>query len=74
MSWLSQKVDDSLNNLANKVKQLEQQAATEHAQLLTVAVEQSKKGAWEYSNKMRNNLEEQMSSLDKVNENKISIK
>lgn len=76
MFWLSQKVDNTLNTLANKVEQLEQQAATEHAHLLTMAVEQSKKGVWEYSNKMKNSLQEQISSLDKVNEvhyNNISV-
>lgn len=65
LSWLSKKTDESINNLANKMEQLEHRTATEHAQL-TAAVEQGKKGAWQFSNKVKDALEEQISNLDQV--------
>ena len=65
LSWLSKKIDESVNNLANKLEQLEHKTATEHAQL-TAAVEQGRKGAWQYSNKMKDVLEEQISNLEQV--------
>ena len=65
LSWLSKKTDESVNNLANKMEQLEHRTATEHAQLIAT-VEQGKKGAWQYSDKMRGVLEEQISNLEKV--------
>lgn len=69
-------MDDSLKTLAHKVEKLEQNTATEHAQLLstlTMAVEQSRKGAWEYSNKMKTGLEERISSLENVSTNFIPL-
>ena len=71
LSWLSKKMDESLNNLANKMEQLEHRTATEHAQL-TAAVEQSRKGAWQYSDRMRGVLEEQISNLEKVSKHFIT--
>ena len=65
LSWLFKKMDESLNNLTNKMEQLDHRTATEHAQL-TVAMEQSRKGAWQYSDRMRGVLEEQISNLEKV--------
>ena len=65
LSWLSKKTDESINNLADKMEQLEHRTATEHAQLMA-AVEQGRKGAWQYSNKMRGVLEEKISNLEKV--------
>ena len=63
--WLSKNTDKSINNLADKMEQLEHRTATEHAQL-TAVVEQVRKGAWQYSDKMRGVLEEQISNLEKV--------
>ena len=68
-SWLSQKMDNSLNTLSNKMEQMEQRTATEHAQLtssLTAAVEQNRKWAWELDNKMRMSIDEQITALEKV--------
>lgn len=65
MSWLSKKMDGSVNNLEEKMEQLEARSATEHAQL-RAAVEHSRNGAWQYSDKMRFDLEEKISNLDKV--------
>ena len=47
------------------MEQLEHRTATEHAQL-TTAVEQSKKGVWQHSDKMKDVLEEQISNLNQV--------
>ena len=69
LSWLSQKMNDSLTALSNRMEQLEQKTATEHAQLtsdLSSAVELSRKGAWEYVNKTKSTVENQMSRMDKV--------
>ena len=65
LSWLSKKTDESINNLAKKMEQLEHRTATEYAQL-TAAVEQGKKGAWQHSDKMKDLLEEQISNLNQV--------
>ena len=69
LSWLSHKMNESLNNLANQVEQLQHRTASEHAQLtstLTTAVEQSREGAWEYSDKMKSIVEGRIADLDKV--------
>ena len=69
LSWLSQKVNNSQTVLSNRMEQLEQKTATEHAQLtanLTSAVELSRKGAWECSNKTKGALEDQILRLEKV--------
>ena len=65
LSWLSKKMDESINNLANKMEQLEHRTATEHAQL-TAAMEQGRKGAWQNGDRIRSILEEQISNLEKV--------
>ena len=65
LSWLSKKMDESVNNLANKMEQLEHRTATEHAQLMA-AMEQGRKGAWQNSDRIRSILEEQISNLEKV--------
>ena len=65
LSWLSKKTDESINNLANKLEQLEHRTAIEHAQL-TAAGEQGKKEAWQYSDKMKSVLEERISNLNQV--------
>ena len=69
LSWLSKKTDESINNLANKMEQLEHRTASEHSQL-TAAVEQGKKGAWQHSDKMKDVLEEQISNLNQVGSSK----
>lgn len=65
LSWLSKKTDESMNNLVDKIEQLEDRTATEHAQLVAT-VEQGRKGTWQYSDKMKDVLKEQISNLEQV--------